>query len=119
MEEIFQSTNFESPKRMPREYIMWLALFIVGYSYFALGFDDDPDSCLADESVDEEHRIEGSTKMSSSVADVSADMRFGFRWLLILVLLELCGVLANRFYFVLKERRRIVILYWQRPILLS
>ena len=32
-------------------------------------------------------------------------MRFGFIWLLILILLESCGAIANRIYFRMKQTR--------------
>ena len=38
---------------------MWLGIFIATYSYFALGFDDDPDSCYANDLIDKKHRLEG------------------------------------------------------------
>ena len=45
--------------KLPREYMMWLGIFTATYSYFAFGFDDDPDSCYANESIDKIHRLEG------------------------------------------------------------
>ena len=99
---------------------MWLALFISVYSYFALGFDDDPDSCIANENVDENHKLEKSElKHLKSYDDVGADMRFGFRWLLVLVLLELLGFFAIRYYFVMEERKWKVRMFLQRPVLLA
>ena len=104
MEECCASASFSNGYNINPCYYIWLFCFTILYGRFALGFDSDPDSCLADPDIDDKHRLSKPPK-DSWYDDVGENMRFGFRWLFLLMLLEICGTIANKIYFKIKQER--------------